>query len=50
MLEMSKVIPVLVLNYDFEPEHPERPCKTENVWFVKQTDFRCRVRRRTGKS
>ncbi|KAF2787165.1 cytochrome P450 family protein [Melanomma pulvis-pyrius CBS 109.77] len=50
LLEMSKVIPVLVLEYDFEPEHPDRPCETENVWFVKQKHFRCRVRRRSVKS
>ncbi|KAH8645563.1 cytochrome P450, partial [Ilyonectria robusta] len=49
LLEMYKVIPVLVRDYDFELEYPGRPCRTENVWFVKQTDFRCRVRKRSGK-
>ncbi|PVH84305.1 cytochrome P450 [Cadophora sp. DSE1049] len=46
LLEMSKVIPTLVLNYDFEPEYPDQPCKTENVWFAKQVDFRCRIQKR----
>ncbi|KPM34793.1 hypothetical protein AK830_g11789 [Neonectria ditissima] len=46
LLEMVKVIPVLVLNYDFKAEFQGRPYRTENVWFVKQKDFRCQVIKR----
>lgn len=48
-MEMTKVIPQLVDTFDFELEHPENPWVTTNVWFVKQSNFRCRVRvRHTG--
>ena len=42
-LEMSKLIPQLVRQFDFELAHPERPWKTENNWFVKPIDFEVKV-------
>ncbi|KAK1771877.1 putative cytochrome p450 pisatin protein [Phialemonium atrogriseum] len=42
-LEMSKIIPRLLREFDFELERPE--WKTENFWFVKPKDFIVRVRR-----
>ncbi|OQV03519.1 hypothetical protein CLAIMM_08555 [Cladophialophora immunda] len=46
ILELSKVIPMIVQKYDFEPLVPGQPLTTENVWFVKPKNFNCRVRRR----
>ncbi|KAF2237257.1 cytochrome P450 [Viridothelium virens] len=46
MLEMSKVIPQLIRNFDFQLEDPTQPLQCENFWFVKQTNFRCQVIRR----
>lgn len=42
-LEMSKLIPQIVRQFDFELAHPDRPWKTENNWFVKPVDFEVRV-------
>lgn len=43
MLEMMTVIPEVVKRVDFEFEYPGREMKTENVWFVKPRDLRCRI-------
>lgn len=50
MLEMSKLIPRLVRDFDFELEHPEQTWTTSNVWFVKPQDFEVRIRRRDRQS
>ena len=42
ILEMSKLLPRLLRDFDFELERPE--WKTENVWFVKPNSFFVRVR------
>ncbi|KID78346.1 Pisatin demethylase [Metarhizium brunneum] len=42
-LEMSKLIPLLVRNFDFELVGRRAAWKTENYWFVKPTDFFVRV-------
>ncbi|KAF4458285.1 Cytochrome P450, partial [Fusarium albosuccineum] len=44
MLEMSKVLPVLVQNFDFELVGNEDGWKTRNYWFVKPLDFKVNVR------
>ncbi|KAH7321513.1 cytochrome P450 family protein [Rhexocercosporidium sp. MPI-PUGE-AT-0058] len=44
LLEMAKLIPQLVRNFDIELEQPGREWKTTNKWFVKQEEFFCRVR------
>ncbi|PMD27973.1 hypothetical protein NA56DRAFT_696994 [Hyaloscypha hepaticicola] len=46
LLEMTKLIPQLVRNFDFELEEPDKEWKTVNVWFVKQTNFNCRIKLR----
>ena len=46
MLEISKLIPQLVREFDFELIEPEKGWKTRNAWFVKPTNFRVRVKRR----
>ena len=46
ILEMSKVIPRLVRDFDFELASPEREWETENFWFVKPTNFNVIVQRR----
>lgn len=43
-LEMSKLIPRLVRDFEFELEKPAKTWQTENYWFVKPTDFRVKVR------
>lgn len=42
-MEISKLIPELVTQFDFTPAHPTRPLTTENVWFVKQLDIEIKV-------
>jgi cytochrome P450 len=44
ILEMSKVIPRLVQDFDFVPLR--KTWRTENFWFVKPVDFEVRVQRR----
>ncbi|KAL4806094.1 cytochrome P450 [Aspergillus unguis] len=44
ILEMSKLIPRIVREFDFTAE--TRKWNTQNHWFVKPTDFNVRVRRR----
>lgn len=39
ILEMSKLIPRLVRDFDFHLVHPERNWETHNFWFVKPMDF-----------
>ncbi|KAH6684786.1 cytochrome P450 oxidoreductase [Halenospora varia] len=46
LLELAKVVPEIVQNYDVEPEIPDQVLRTENVWFVKQKDYPCRIRSR----
>ncbi|RDI84047.1 hypothetical protein Vi05172_g6046 [Venturia inaequalis] len=42
-LEMIKLIPELVRNFDFEPEY-SAPWKTMNVWFIKPVGWKCRIK------
>ena len=44
MLEISKLIPQLVRDYDFELLEPAKDWETYNAWFVKPTNFRVRVK------
>ncbi|KAI1618245.1 cytochrome P450 [Exophiala viscosa] len=44
-MEMTKEVPEVIEEFDLELEPPTCTWKTANVWFVKQTDFRCRIRR-----
>ena len=43
LMEMSKLIPELVRQFDLRLVHPERKLETVNVWFVKQTNLECSV-------
>lgn len=45
---MTKLIPELVRNFDFVLEFPAQPWKTENVWFVKPVNWRCRIQERNS--
>lgn len=45
-LEMSKLLPQIIRNYDFELESPTRPWHTANFWFVKPTDFNLIIKKR----
>jgi cytochrome P450 len=44
ILEMSKLIPQLVREFDFELERPHEEWDTGNYWFVKPTNFRLKVK------
>ena len=46
MLEISKLIPQLVRDFDFELVEPEKKWETRNAWFVKPINFRVRVKQR----
>jgi hypothetical protein len=41
---MSKLIPKIVREFDFELENPDKEWKTTNYWFVKPHDFRVHVK------
>jgi len=43
LMELGKVIPMLIQEFDFELVNPDADCKTRNIWFVKQQNFLCRV-------
>lgn len=46
-LEMSKLIPLLVRNFDFELQDSQREWQTTNYWFVKPNNFNVIVKART---
>jgi cytochrome P450 len=46
LLEMTKLIPQLVRNFDFDLAEPGADWETVNVWFVKQTNFNCKIKLR----
>jgi len=46
-LEMSKLIPQIVRDFDFELKDPDRPWTTENNWFITPTNFRVAVKIRS---
>ena len=43
-LEMSKLIPKIVREFDFELESPDREWTTTNYWFVVPNDFRMKIK------
>jgi hypothetical protein len=45
-MEMAKIIPQVVRNFDVELVDPKGTWRTTNHWFVKQTGFNVRVSRR----
>lgn len=45
LLEISKAIPRLVKNFDFQLENTDN-WHCANYWFVKPTNFRCIVKKR----
>lgn len=45
-MEINKLLPELVMRFDFEFEHPEREWTVYNDWFMKQEDVKVRVRKR----
>lgn len=47
-LEMSKLIPLLVKNFDFELQGGQRDWKSENYWFVMPQDFYVQIKARQG--
>lgn len=43
-LEMSKLIPKIVREFDFELEYPDRAWTTNNAWFVIPSDFMVKIK------
>ena len=46
LLEMNKLVPQILRNFEVELARPEREWQIADYWFVKQTGLICRVRRR----
>lgn len=46
LMEMSKLVPQLLRNFQFELENPDVEWKLTGYWFVKQTGLICRVSQR----
>lgn len=46
ILELKKLIPFLVLNYDMQIVNPQA-FSVENAWFLKQQGFYARLKKRT---
>ena len=46
LLEMNKLVPQILRNFEVELAHPEVDWQIADYWFVKQTGLICRVRRR----
>lgn len=47
-MEIHKLIPLLVLNFDFAFANPDHDWTVHNDWFVKQENFQVSVSRREG--
>ena len=45
-MEINKLLPEVVMRFDFEFEDPEREWTVHNDWFVKQKSIKIKVRRR----
>lgn len=50
LLEITKLVPRLVRDFDFQLEDPYDPWRVENFWFVKPKQFKVSIRRREVKS
>ncbi|KAF2731316.1 putative P450 monooxygenase [Polyplosphaeria fusca] len=48
LLEMSKLLPPIVMGFDLEIMHSDRWLDTKNFWFMKAMNFDVRVRARRG--
>ncbi|KAH9215294.1 cytochrome P450 [Leptodontidium sp. 2 PMI_412] len=46
LMEIGKLIPLLVLDYNFDLASPSQELGTENLWFVKQKGFQCQIKKR----
>lgn len=46
MMEMGKLIPAILHNFQLEWAYPEKDWKLETVWFTKQTDLFVRLKTR----
>ncbi|KAK0260568.1 hypothetical protein LTR01_002444 [Friedmanniomyces endolithicus] len=47
LLEIYKLVPTLLRNFEVELEDPKREWTTHNAWFVRQLDFNTLFKRRT---
>ena len=43
-LEMTKLVPQIVRNFDFELQNPDKDWTCNNYWFVKPVDFYVRIK------
>ncbi|OAL37522.1 hypothetical protein AYO20_03029 [Fonsecaea nubica] len=46
-LEMYKLVPALLMRFEIEFADPTKPWKVHNAWFVKQSEFKVYLRRRS---
>ncbi|CAG8909742.1 unnamed protein product [Penicillium egyptiacum] len=48
LLEMSKLVPQLIRNFDISLENSHQTWRTTNRWFVKQSQYPCKLERRAN--
>lgn len=48
LLEMSKLVPQLIRNFDISLERPNQTWEVKNRWFVKQKQYFCRIQPRAS--
>lgn len=48
LLEIYKLVPTFLRNFEVELEKPGTEWRTHNAWFVRQLDFNTKFRRRSG--
>lgn len=46
ILEIYKLVPAILTNFEIELADPEEVWSLHNAWFVKQSNFKVRLRRR----
>ncbi|KAF2101842.1 pisatin demethylase [Rhizodiscina lignyota] len=46
LMEVYKLVPSFLRRFEVDLEHPDRPWKTHNAWFVRQIDFNAKFRPR----
>ena len=50
LMEINKLLPELVMRFDFEFEDPAREWTVYNDWFVKQENIKVKVKTRKTKA
>jgi cytochrome P450 len=46
LMEMAKIIPQMLREYEISLAHPKKEWKTKNGWFVQQSGLECVLKKR----